>query len=279
MCPADRNAGIDRSRSAIIAPRPRSRTADGEPPPSQVARQILLFDALYQAEEALPLAELSRRAGLPKTSTHRLAEELCRHALLERTPDGYRLGMRLFELGAGVPPQRALREAALPLMADLREATRCTVHLAVLDGVEVVYVQILNSPGTRLPSKLGGRLPAHATGVGKAILAFSPPTVVAARIDAGLPRLTPRTICTPGALARELETARENGVAYDREESSVGIHCVATPVFDAQGRVVAALSVTGRSTREVVRVAPAARTVGLALGRLLQARTAMVSRD
>lgn len=236
---------------------------------------MLLFDVLYRAEEALPLAELARRAALPKTSTHRLAEELCRCALLERTTWGYRLGMRLFELGAGVPPQRALREAALPLMADLREATRCTVHLAVLDGVEVVYVQILNSPdSTRLPSRLGGRLPAHATGVGKAILAYSAPDVVTARIDAGLPRLTPRTICTPGALARELETIRTNGVAYDREESTVGIYCVAAPVFDAQDRVVAALSVTGRSTREIVRAAPAARTVGLALGRLLQARTA-----
>ncbi|QQR99660.1 MAG: IclR family transcriptional regulator [Austwickia sp.] len=235
---------------------------------------MLLFDALYRAEQALPLAELARRAGLPKTSTHRLAEELCRHALLERADGGYRLGMRLFELGAGVPPQRALREAALPLMADLREATRCTVHLAVLDGIEVVYVQILNSPGsTRLPSRLGGRLPAHATGVGKVILAYSPAEVVTARIDAGLTRLTPRTICTPGTLSRELETIRANGVAYDREESTVGIHCVAAPVFDAQDRVVAALSVTGRSTREVVRVAPAARTVGLALGRLLQART------
>lgn len=236
---------------------------------------MLLFDALYRAEQALPLAELARQAGLPKTSTHRLAEELCRHALLERTELGYRLGMRLFELGAGVPPQRALREAALPLMADLREATRCTVHLAVLDGVDVVYVQILNSPGgRRLPSKLGGRLPAHATGVGKAILAYAAPEVVTARIDAGLPRLTPRTISTPGALTRELEQIRSSGVAYDREESTIGIHCVAAPVFDAQDRVVAALSVTGRSTREIVRIAPAARTVGLALGRLLQARTA-----
>ena len=115
------------------------------------------------------------------------------------------------------------------------------MHLAVLDGIEVVYVQILNSPGsTRLPSRLGGRLPAHATGVGKVILAYSPAEVVTARIDAGLTRLTPRTICTPGTLSRELETIRANGVAYDREESTVGIHCVAAPVFDAQDRVVAA---------------------------------------
>ena len=127
-------------------------------------------------------------------------------------------------------------------MADLREATRCTVHLAVLDGVDVVYVQILNSPGgRRLPSKLGGRLPAHATGVGKAILAYSVPEVVTARIDAGLPRLTPRTISTPGALTRELEQIRSSGVAYDREESTIGIHCVAAPVFDARHRAEQAL--------------------------------------
>lgn len=183
--------------------------------------------------------------------------------------------MRLFELGSGVPQQRALRDAALPLMADLREATRCTVHLAVLDGIEVVYVQILTAPGgIRLPSKLGGRLPAHATGVGKAMMAFSDPSVLAARVEAGLPRLTPRTICTPGALARDLAQIRAQGIAYDREESTVGVHCVAVPVFDAGERVIAALSVTGRSTREVTRIAPAARTVGLSLGRLLSARTA-----
>lgn len=258
MCPAERYAVPD----------------SADPPVSQVGRVMLVLTALHRADRSLPLVDLAHACGLPKSSTHRLAEELCRYAALERTDGGYRLGMRLFELGSGVPTQRVLRDAALPLMADLREATRCTVHLAVLDGVDVVYVQILTAPdGIRLPSRLGGRLPAHATGVGKAMMAFADPAVTDARIQAGLPRLTPRTIASPGALRRELEKIRTNGIAFDREESALGVLCIAVPILDPDGRAVAALSVTGRSTREVTRIAPAARTVGLTLGRLLATLT------
>ena len=97
-------------------------------------------------------------------------------------------------------------------MRDLHEATSETVHLAVLDGAEVVYVAIRpGRHGPRLPSRVGGRMPAHATGVGKAILAFSPPEVAAALIDAGLERRTPRTIADPGALRRELTRIRGSG--------------------------------------------------------------------
>ena len=98
--------------------------------------------------------------------------------------------------GELVPAHRSLSEAALPVMEDLREATRQRIHLAVLEGVDVVYVEILGSSGVDVTSRTGGRLPAHATGVGKAILAYSSAATVRARIEAGLPRLTPRTIAT-----------------------------------------------------------------------------------
>ena len=213
---------------------------------------------------SLSVSELARRSGLPKSTTHRLVGELCRLGLLESTRDGIRLGFRLFELGELVPRHRGLRDAALPFMEDLMEATHQRVHLAVLEGVEVVYVQILGS-------RFGGRLPAHATGVGKAILAFSPPSVVSARMEAGLPRLSPRTIVMPGALTRELATIREQGVAYDREESSPGIACAAAPVFGMHGVVVAGLSVSGRTGQiDVEKIAPAVRTAALALSRRLR---------
>ncbi len=179
--------------------------------------------------------------------------------------------MRLFELGSSVPRQRSLAEAALPYMRDLQQATGDTVHLAVLDRAEVVYLQILRGRGTRvLPSRVGGRMPAHATGVGKAILAFSPHSVASALIAVGLERRTARTIVAPGALHRELARIRDRGVSFDREESGPGIVCAASPVFGPGGAVLAALSVTGWSSRlDLDRVAPAVRTAALALSRQL----------
>jgi DNA-binding IclR family transcriptional regulator len=235
-------------------------------------RACSVMEALDANHPYLSVSELARRSGLPKSTTHRLVGELCRLGLLESTRDGIRLGFRLFELGELVPRHRGLRDAALPFMEDLMEATHQRVHLAVLEGVEVVYVQILGSrSGMAMPSRIGGRLPAHATGVGKAILAFSPPSVVSARMEAGLPRLSPRTIVMPGALTRELATIREQGVAYDREESSPGIACAAAPVFGMHGVVVAGLSVSGRTGQiDVEKIAPAVRTAALALSRRLR---------
>ena len=180
----------------------------------------------------------------------RLVHELASCGLVEVTGGGVRLGMRLFELGSSVPRQRSLTEAALPYMRDLQQATGDTVHLAVLDRAEVVYLQILRGRGTRqLPSRVGGRMPAHATGVGKAILAFSPPAVVDALIGNELRPRTARTIVAPGALRRELSRVRQAGTAFDREESGPGIVCAASPVFGADGAVVAGLSLTGWSAR------------------------------
>ncbi|NBM16134.1 IclR family transcriptional regulator [Streptomyces sp. GC420] len=241
---------------------------------SVLARAVSVLDAFSPDDTAVTVSELGRRTGLAKSTVHRLAVELCRLGLLEQTPRGLRLGLHLFELGQLVPRQRDLREAALPLMEDLREVTRSTVHLAVRDGVEVVYIEILGSkayPG--LPSRVGGRMPAHATGVGKAILAFSPPEVPAERIKSGLAPCSPFTVVAPGALLRELENVRRTGIAYDREESGVGTVCVAAPVLDTGGLAIAALSATGRSTQlDIERMGPAVRTAALALGRQLAAK-------
>jgi DNA-binding IclR family transcriptional regulator len=242
-------------------------------PASVLERGIALLSAFDADHGELGVTDLARRTGMAKSTVHRLAAELVRLEMLEPAGPRLRLGMRLFEMGQLVPRQRTLREAALPFMEDLREATRNSVHLAVLEGVEVVYVEILKARGSRsLPSRVGGRLPAHATGVGKAILAFCPPETVTARIEAGLERLSPHTIVTPGALTRELRSIRDEGVSYDRQESDVGIVCAAAPVFGPDGTVQAALSVTGRAERlDVPRMAPAVRTAALALSRHLAA--------
>jgi IclR family acetate operon transcriptional repressor len=248
------------------------RSADWDGAPASVLeRAMSLLNSFGPDRTELGISELARRTGLAKSTTHRLAGELVRLGLLEPAGSGVRLGMHLFELGQLVPRQRTLKDAALPFMEDLREATQNNVHLAVLDGIEVVYVEILRVRDSQpLPSRVGGRMPAHATGVGKAIMAFSEPEVIKARIDAGLIRRSPYTIIMPGALARELRAIADSGVSYDRQESAVGIVCAAAPVFGPDGRVAAAISVTGRAERlDIERMAPAVRTAALALSRAL----------
>ena len=149
------------------------------------------------------------------------------------------------------------------------------MHLAVLEGTEVVYLDVLRGrDAPNLPSRIGGRFPAHATGVGKAILAFSTESVVARVIDAGLPRLSARTITAPGLLRRQLARIREEGIAFEREESGVGVVCAASPLLDADGDAIAAVSISGWANRmRTERVAPAVRTVALALTRTLSEST------
>lgn len=238
---------------------------------SLLSRAAAIVGAFDERDPVLSLGELSRRTVLPKSTVHRIVAELVTLRVLERQGEGYRLGMWLFERGELVPEHRSLSDAALPLMEDLREVTRQRVHLAVLEGVDVVYVEILGAGGIDVASRTGGRFPAHATGVGKAMLAYSPAATVRARIDAGLTRLTPRTICTPGGFTRELRKIRSVGMALDLEESHVGVSCVAAPVFGADRKVAAALSVTGATGAiDPGTLGPAVRTAAFTLSRLLR---------
>jgi IclR family transcriptional regulator, acetate operon repressor len=239
-------------------------------------RVVAVLAAFRAEEDAVSPAELARRAGLPKSTVHRIVSSLVDEGLLERQATQVRLGVRLFEIGQRVPRQRVLRDAARPYMHDLREATRQTVHLAILESSQVVYVDILASPGAPpLPSRVGGRLPAHVTGVGKAMLAFSPPDTVRAVLEGELVRVSQRSTVAPGLLAKELTGIRQTGVAYDYEESGPGIVCAASPVLGVGGEVLGALSVTGWSTRiRLDHVAPAVRTAALALSRTLGYRSA-----
>ena len=166
-----------------------------------------------------------------------------------------------------MPRKQRLREAALPFMQDLYEASHDTVHLAVLDGVDVVYLErIRGHKVANIASRVGGRLPAHSTGVGKALLAHHPD--VARRVMAAPmhPR-TPYTITSPRLLAEELERIRVAGIAYDREENSIGIMCAAAPIL-VDGVAVGAVSVTGPGI-EVERYAPAVKAAALGIRRTL----------
>jgi DNA-binding IclR family transcriptional regulator len=213
---------------------------------SVLGKVVAVLYAFTADDHGVSLAELGRRTGLAKGTLHRVVGDMVEARLLERTGNGYRLSGQVFQLGMRASVERGLLEVATPFMEDLYERTHEIVHLGVLEGAEVVYVsKIGGHRQASSPSRIGGRMPLHCTAIGKALLAFSPPDLLAEVVGAGLARRTPRTITAPGILRRQLERVAETGVAFEYEESAPGIVCVAAPVLDPADRPVAAISVTG----------------------------------
>jgi DNA-binding IclR family transcriptional regulator len=238
---------------------------------------LLVLDTVANSPGEVGLSELARQTGLKKATVHRLATDLVSQRMLERGAYGYRLGLHLFELGQHVPASRRLRATALPFMADLLTATGEIVQLGVIDGIDIVYIEKLTGRhGVPVPSSIGSRLPAYCTGLGKAILAFSDESAIERVLASEMPDRTGTTITDPKRFRRELEKIRETGVAYDREEGTRGVACVAAPIVVESyvgrdgHRAVAGLSVTGPSQRlQPVRLGAAVRTAALSISRLL----------
>lgn len=246
----------------------------GSPAPKSVlARGLSLLDTFSAGEPELSLAEISARSGLPKPTAHRLLGELVEWGALERCrPGHYRLATKLFRLGQLVPRHRLLREAALPQLEELYELSHENVHLAVPDNLYTLFLEKLTGKESMaIRSRVGGRMPSHCTATGKVFLAWGGRDRLRRVVDAGLPRLTPRTIVLPGLLHQELERTVARGIGINREEAEPGVAAVAAPVHGERGQVVAALSITGRSHRlDVDRlgglVRAAANTVSATLG-------------
>ncbi|SBS70424.1 Transcriptional regulator, IclR family [uncultured Mycobacterium sp.] len=215
----------------------------GETPSAVIDRISLVLDS-FDGPGRLTLAQIVRRTGLPRSSAHRMLERLVALRWLRRDGRDYELGMRLVELGSLALHQDRIHRAAIPLLRDLHRATGLVVHLAVLDGSDVVYLEkIGDQMGAAIPTRVGGRQPAHCTAVGKAILADNDTT----EIDLSN-RRTRFSIATAPQLAAELAKVRAHGVAFEREESLPGFGCVAAAIGTA-GHAVAAVSVCGPMNR------------------------------
>lgn len=240
-----------------------------------LGKTMAILHAFRVDDRLLPLAELVRRTGLPKGTVHRICTDLVHHRLLEKTEHGYRLAGGLFELGMRAAVERTLLEVAMPFLQDLYERTHETVHLGVREGTEVVYIaKIGGHRQARSPSRTGGRMPMHCTAIGKALLAHAEPEIRTAVLGAPLSRRTPQTVVAPGLLEQQLERTLETGIAYEREESTVGLLCIATPVLEPDGRTaIAAISVTGPVGRFRPEThANAIRAAAAALGSTLARR-------
>ncbi|MDG3009753.1 IclR family transcriptional regulator [Rhodococcus sp. D2-41] len=217
-------------------------------PTAGLDRAALLLDA-FDGPGRLTLAEIVRRTGLPRSSAHRMLERLVQLRWLRRSGRDYELGMRLFELGSLAVHQDRIHQAALPFLHELHRRTGYVVHLAILEGTDVVYLEkICGRFGMGLPSRVGGRQPAHCTSVGKALLAYSPQSVVDRVLAAGLQRKTTFSIGSAPQLHAELGHIRDRGAAFDRGEALTGVSCVAAPI-GTENNVVGAISVCGPSNQ------------------------------
>jgi DNA-binding IclR family transcriptional regulator len=211
---------------------------------SVTSRALALLGVFDSDHRSLTLSDMARRAGLPLATAHRLAGELAAWGALDRQPGGeYVVGRRLWDLGMLAPVQAGLRQAASPFLHDLYGTTLATVHLAVRDGTKVLYIDRLSGHvSVPVVSRVGSRLPMHATGVGKVLLAYAPDEV-RSEVLGKLTRVTAYTITQPARLVEQLRRVRSEGFATTGEEMSLGACSVAVPVRGADGDVAAALGI------------------------------------
>ncbi|WP_341258050.1 IclR family transcriptional regulator [Gordonia malaquae] len=209
-------------------------------PNAVLDRVSLVLDA-FEGHARQNLAEIVRRTGLPRSSAHRMLERLVALRWLRRDGRDYELGMRLVELGSLAVHQDRLHSAAMPFLHELHRMTGFVIHLAVLQGSDVVYLEKIGEGlGKALPTRVGGRQPAHCTAIGKALLAHTDDIDQSAPLE----RRTRFSIASSSALTAELAKVRAHGVAFEREEAVARFGCVAVPIGEP-GQAVAAISMCG----------------------------------
>lgn len=231
---------------------------------------MAILEAFAPGGVRLTLTEICRRAGVPLATGHRLVRELTGGGFLERLPDGsYRVGIRLWRIGAQASAATGLRELALPHMEDLYEVTHENVQLAVESDGKALYIERLRGPrSVPIVTRVATELPLHSTGVGKVLLAYAPKVFVDKILGEGLAAHTTNTITDPDRLRACLADIRRTGYAVAQEEMTVGSCSVAAPVRAGDGAVIAALSlVIRRGNADLRRIVPVVVTAAKALSR------------
>ncbi|WP_031468932.1 IclR family transcriptional regulator [Sciscionella sediminilitoris] len=240
-----------------------------KPGVSVTSRVLALLGAFDTAHRSLTLTELAARADVPLATAHRLVGELVGWGALVRRPSGnYVVGKRIWDLGLLAPVQAGLRQIASPFLHDIYGATLATVHMAVREGTNVLYVDRLSGhAAVPVVSEIGSRLPLHATGVGKVLLAYAPQEV-RKEVLAGLHRVTPYTVVQPGRLRADIRRVHREGFAQTVDEMSLGACSVAVPIHIPDGTVIAALGVVvPRLHRDRPRLLAALHVAAQGIGR------------
>jgi IclR family KDG regulon transcriptional repressor len=224
-----------------------------------VYKALQVLRVLGDERRELALSEICYRVDMPKTTVFRYLQTLCACGFVTHDPDTdlYRIGLRVWELGQTVHEPLRVRDLALPAMRELRDQFNETVNLGVLDGLDVVYIEIIESRRSlRMQAQLGGRDPVYSTALGKAVLAFMPEPQWAAHIPPSLAPRTERTVTSLSRLQQALALTREHGFALDDEENEEGARCIAAPIFNHQSVPLAAVSLSAPANRLTNRLLP-----------------------
>ena len=239
--------------SAVRLAGEESASSSGRYRIQAIERAVAILNAFTAERPEYGVTELADELGLHKSTVHRFLVNLEAAGLIERSPrtGRFRLGLRILELGGLVMQRLSLWDEALPFLESLVRDTGETGHVAVLDGGEAIYIEkVETNRALRIPSAVGRGYPAHATNLGKVLLAHRSGEEVAEIVGArGLDRYTPNTITEIDSLHAELERIREQGYAVDDEEYDEGLRCIGAPIVDHRGEVVAAMGVGGPVTR------------------------------
>lgn len=235
---------------------------------------MALVATLSSASGSQSLSRLAEQAGLHTASAHRILGALIAHGLIEKTGAGeYDLGVRWLEVGNRLRARLNIRQVAMPTLQKLAEETGETVNLIVRRGDEAVYIERVSGGQTMIQvvQVVGAHAPLHVTAVGKIFLAEDSMSGVLGYAErTGLPAFTPNTLTTLDALRNELEIIRRQQMAFDREEAELGVACIGAPIRDAEGKLVAGLSVSAPAERHkpgwTDALKQAAATIGAALG-------------
>lgn len=218
-----------------------------------IERMFTLFEVLATREDSMSLKEISEKAGLHPSTAHRILNDLALGRFIDRPESGtYRLGMRLLELGNLVKARLNVRDVAMGPMRELYRQIQQPVNLSVRQGDEIVYIERSYSErsGMQVVRAIGGRAPLHLTSVGKLFLSAEEPARVRAYATrTGLPGQTRNSLTELGALERELQQARQTGMARDNEELELGVRCMAAGIHDDQGQLIAGLSISAPAGR------------------------------
>jgi len=244
-------------------------------------RGLHLLQMFSESPHGFTAKQAADHSRLPVSTIHRFLANLEASGFLNCGSDGvYRLGISCFTIGQAALGQLDIRRVSLPYLQELNRQTRETIHLTVLHGLSVVYVEKLDSPEQlRIHSRIGAAVPLHCTAVGKVMLAYMPDEERKKLLpQLTLKRLTPNTVGNLQELEAELNRVRKNGYACDLEEHELHIRCVAAPIWDHAGGVHASLSITAPMVRMPVtrlrQLAPVIQTAGLQISRDLGYPTA-----
>ena len=253
------------------------RARESKSAPVGVVTKVLhILETLHEAPSGLQLKDVAQLTGINKSTAYRFLAHLEHDGYVFRDSSGaYAIGVRLARLASGSSYQTTLRKLSRPILQQLWRVTGETVNIAVLDGREVLYLDVMESLHTfRLVSQVGMRRPVYCTALGKVMLAYIPEEEQQYFFDGmSFERFTPHTIRGVAQLRKEFANIRQRGYSIDNEEAYLGSRCIGAPIFEASGKITAALSVSGPTTRvtreKVPAVAAAAKNAAIAISRTL----------